>query len=197
MPAWAWALIAFGAATICGVLVLSVPVDVRFYVARPAERSAQFRLEWLWGAVGKSFSGRTGAKRTARPEPPERRTHPRRKRRGAMPGTGLIIGMLGALRRSARGIAVKRLKVNVVFGSPDAAETGLICALVFPVVAAAQPLLGKAEIEIQPDFDRERLEYEVDGWVRVSPLRIIVPFVAFGLRPSTLADLAEMRRAAA
>jgi hypothetical protein len=112
-----------------------------------------------------------------------------------MPDLGFVLGALGTARRMMRAVQIRRLHVRVVFGSADPAETGFAYAAALPLLAVLSSVVPNTDAAVEPDFGGARLEYEVDGWVRVVPIRAALPALWFMLRPSTIGSLARMRSA--
>lgn len=201
MPAWAWALVVIGAAAAAGLLLLSIPVDVRVRFARPGSDAGALRVAWLWGAVSRAVPlGRSETPQPQRHRPAGRPKAPQEKRvrspqrpgsgrRSRLPSLGFLARCLGLGLQLIKAVEVRRLRIRVAFGSALAEETGALCAVAYPVVGVLRGIVRKAEISIEPDFSAERFEYEVDGWVRLTPLRVLAPVLRFMLRPSNMSEI--------
>jgi hypothetical protein len=100
-----------------------------------------------------------------------------------------VRGFLGRLlllaRRLVRSIHVQYVEVDLEVGTGDPAETGLIFGVIAPSVALAT--FGfTPNIRIQPNFVENTLEGYARVAVRVYPIMLLPPLVAFVLSPATL-----------
>ena len=85
----------------------------------------------------------------------------------------------GAARRVVRAITVRRLQLQLIVASCDAAttaqDTGRICAVLYPSLTAIQSVvrIRKREVTVTPDYlaEQGRVTAEVTG--HVIPLRIL------------------------
>lgn len=197
MPAWGWALTALAAALVTLLLALSVPVDFRFRAMRPPRDDARMRVEWLWGLVGFSFAGSPRAVGRATPAKPEMPGGKKRRRRHALPEMAFVLSVLRLGRSLLRAVEVRRLRLQVTFGSEDPIETGLIYAAAVPVSAVLSSVSANTEVVARADFQTPRFEYDLDGWVRIWPLRALFTFALFAAKPSSIRNFARLRRVAA
>jgi len=98
-------------------------------------------------------------------------------------------GLLGNLARLLRGllraIRVQLLRIDLVIGLPDPAETGeavgLLWAAIFPLDA-----LIPLRATIVPSFSEEMLAGSAEGRLRIVPIKILPPLALFLLSPPAL-----------
>ncbi len=173
------------------LLLLAVPVDLEVRLEGIDPFQGQVGIGWLFGLVRFRIPI-PGAARPA-PEPETRsRDTPERGRTWGRGRNALAAlrpaefrGRVSRLVRDvARAVHVHRLRLLARIGLGDPADTGRLWALMGPLDALAR--VGNAEVRIEPDFVDPVLEFQVDGRVRLVPLRIIALGVAFLLSPPTI-----------
>lgn len=174
-----------GLVGLCLALVL-LPVRIRIRARstpRPWLRVDLRPLAGLapWIAIVDSARPRRPRAAAPSPEPPRpRRARPRRRSR-FRPTAGRLIRAAPALARGIlRVFRIERLHLDATFGLGDPADTGTAWGLVAPVLQAVRGVArGPLSVSLVPDFDRPRLEGEVDGVIRVMPARAIPAALRF------------------
>jgi hypothetical protein len=73
----------------------------------------------------------------------------------------------------------------VRLGLDDPADTGRLWGLLWPVVALAQALHG-AEVRLEPEFLEETVQFQAQGRVAASPLRLLAIAGGLALSPATV-----------
>jgi len=176
------------------VLLLAIPVDVVFYV----ERDAKFRLgatvRLLFGLVKKDI----GSKKR-RPEEGEalRKERPKGSIRplvAALMTRGFPQKLLRLMRDSLRAVRVRELKARVRIGLGDPAETGILFAVLAPTVLFVRSV-SSADVEVEPDFEEEKLEGYCRGDIRAIPIRFLRLLIPFFCSRTTLRAFRAMYRA--
>ena len=191
LVALAWAL---GLVLALILLVLCIPYVLSARASAGAEAgyafevrpiSARFPLKlgvqrpFGAGAVAKSKPAHPKVPKPKRDKPATRgrdRAHKRRntaKRisRGLRAFPRLLRRLLGAF-------TLDRLEVQGTLGLDDPADTGMLFGVVEPLNHI--PLGEKVDIALHPSFDGARLEGICALSIRVVPILLIWPFVAFG-----------------
>jgi len=172
------------------LLLLAVPVDLEVRLEGIDPFQGQVGIGWLFGLVRLRIPIPA-----ARPTPePETRPHevpeqPRARGRArnalaALRPAGFRGRVYRLVRDVVRAVHVQRLRLRVRLGLGDPADTGRLWALMGPLEALAR--MGNAEIRIEPDFLDPVLEFQVDGRVRIVPLRFVALAGAFLLSPPTI-----------
>jgi hypothetical protein len=168
--------------------LLAVPTDLRFHVASGAP--PRLRLEWLFGWFGRNL-----ARPASRPSPPRR--------------LGWLRALIDAwnadlqaramllLRRLSRALRVRELRVHARFGLSDPAETGRAWGVVAPLLAQAARSWPTVDLRVEPDFLEVGFAGEARGTLRVWPLRVLPPLVAFGASAPVRRALLRLRAARA
>jgi hypothetical protein len=173
------------------LLLLAVPVEleVRLQGIEPLE--GQVAIGWLFGLVRFRIpipgAARTEKEPETRPKELPERARPRSRSRNALAALrpAEFRGRLYRLIRDVvRAVNVRRLSLRVRLGLGDPADTGRLWALMGPLDALAR--MGNAEVRLEPDFVDPVLEFQLDGRVRLVPLRFIALAVAFVLSPPTI-----------
>ena len=97
----------------------------------------------------------------------------------------LLKAVLKAAGKLLKSLVIKRLAVNIVVGSDDAAQTaveyGAVCAVVYPVVSMIESslMVKRTEINVNADFDATSARGELYVDMRIRVLRVLV--IAAGL----------------
>ena len=102
--------------------------------------------------------------------------------------------LLLLITRLVRSVQVRDLDVEFQVGTGDPAEMGLLYGLIGPSVALAQSRFSP-NIRIEPNFVEETFEGHARGAVRVYPIKLIPPLIAFVLSPATFRGIRALRRA--
>lgn len=190
-------LAALGIAALLTLAVLAIPVAIVGVLKRDTEWQGRLRVYWLFGLV------RIRLRPTALRR---RRTTPhRRRRRSSRAGqrraqTGKLVRLLrspGFLRRLlrlfrdlVRATRPRRLRVRLVIGMSDPADTGYIAALLAPLRPLPTPPIGRepstVSIEISPDFSGPRLQGYSCASLRFTPVRMIGLCLGFALSPAVI-----------
>ena len=196
MSVWLWLLVGFGAAGVLFLLALTVPIDLRFRFANRERTESTVRVEWLFGLLGKNI---TGGRKEPRAPPPERKKRPKKKRKGpglrAVWRSGLIQRGFRVMWRLRRAVSVREFRVHAAVNAGDPAETGMTFALLGPVCGVLAAVPG-TDIDVVPDFgDDVGVRGELEGWVRVVPILVLLPFVLFALSPATWRGIWRLRKA--
>ena len=91
------------------------------------------------------------------------------------------------------------MDVDFRVGTGDPAEMGLLYGVIGPSVALAQsggfsPNI-RPNIRIEPNFVEETFEGHARGAVRIYPIKLIPPLIAFALSPDTFRGFRALRTA--
>lgn len=171
--------------------LLAIPVDVAFNVQREEKIAGRVTIGWLFGLVRIPLRPEEGVKARPAPAPkPARRT---RARRGLHVGAmlrsqGFLARLTRLLGRLWGGIHIRRLRLQVLLGLDDPADTGRLWGMVGPL-ALVVPVPAGADLAIQPEFSGAAFQIDGEGAVRILPIEIIATLLAFALSPVTLRAL--------
>lgn len=180
------------------LLLLAVPIRVRFRLDRVERVEGQVRIDWLFGLVRWVIGIPTATKaKSARKRP--RKTAQRRKARKPR-------NSLAPLRQSPFRRRVIRLAKDVLrathardvylrlrIGLGDPADTGRLWAILGPIAGIAANV-RKADLRLEPEFMDPVLELESHGEFRLIPLQFVYLASAFLLSPATLRALRTSSR---
>ena len=176
------------------VLLLSIPVDLAFFFERGEVSRSRMRIGWLFGLIGKELGG---AKSGREKKPEEMKAKKRRRSsRGPMAAfraRGFSGKILRFANRLVRSVQLRNVDVELQIGTGDPAETGLLFAAIGPSLAQASG--SSTNIRIEPNFVDETLEGHARGTIRVYPIRLIPPLIAFALSPATFRGVRALRKA--
>jgi hypothetical protein len=176
------------------VFLLSIPVDLAFFFERGEVTRSRLRIGWLFGLIGKDLGG---VKSGQEKKPEEMKA---KKGRGsirwpmaAFRARGFFGNILRFANRLVRSVEVRDVDVELHIGTGDPAETGLLFAVIGPSLAVASGSSHK--IRIEPNFVEETFEGHARGTVRVYPIRLIPPLIAFALSPATFRGIKALKMA--
>lgn len=186
-----------GALLLVSVVLLFVPVNLTFNLGVPGRVSPgpALQVRWLFGLVKRDFpqKGKPRAERGTEKRKKAGRRGPGLKRvlnalrtRG-LPGRGLTLA-----RRLLRQFRFRELDVHVRVGLGDPAETGMLCAAVWPALYPRS--VGRFNVLVEPEFLEPCFELAARGRASVVPARLVWPLTLFILSPSTLIALRRLIR---
>lgn len=180
---------ALAAAILLGlVLLLAVPVAVRFRFQRVEAFGGRITVRWLFGLVRFAIHIPDAAKPAhARPEP-----RSDTGKHGA--GRRILVVLRQAafrrrvyrlLRKIVAAAHFRRVSLRVRLGLGDPADTGRLWAFVGPLNATAGSLRN-VQMQVEPDFIDPCFELHLAGRMLVIPLQLLALAIAFALSPASL-----------
>jgi len=164
------------------IIVLLIPVDLIFNISKRDHKESGVRIGWLFGFIGKDIRARSK----------KAKVKVKKKKRSVKPflavvrTRGFLKHFVQFIRDIIRRIEIRNLHVNLNLGLADPADTGFLFAAVTPLlifVAVRKPII---DINIQPDFDQEKLSGYAKGELRVYPIKFIKPLLLFIFSLTTL-----------
>jgi hypothetical protein len=86
--------------------------------------------------------------------------------------------LAGALTKNT---SVKRLSGNVKVGLSDPAHTGMLVGFIYAGSGIAKAILPESEleIEIEPSFDKVRMDADIETELRLPLFKVVIPFILF------------------
>lgn len=204
MPAVTVLLILLAAVGAVVAAVLAAPFAFRFRMDLPGT-GWEIRVTWFWGTlpVYRSTPGkrRRKADRDKKRRDKRRRGSEKEKRRRVKNPKAFLREdfrrvLLSFAARLLRRIEVRTLKLRVLFGLYDPADTGMAYGWILPF-ALALGEISSARIRIEPRFDNEDPEIAVDGEgdIRLVPLRLLATLLGLFFRRDGWIILATVRGA--
>lgn len=172
------------------VAVLAIPVDIAFTLQREEKLQGRVTIDWLFGLVRIPVRREDNKARPTPPPQKARRTRVRRDLHGGamLRSKGFLARLLRLLRRLWGCIHIRRLRLHLLLGLDDPADTGQLWGVIGPL-ALLIPVPARAELVIQPEFTGAVLQIDGEGAVRILPIEIIATLFAFALSPVTLRAL--------
>jgi len=182
-----------GAATALTILLLAVPVNLVYALRKDEVWRGRLIVYWMFGLF--RVSVRPGRRKAARSS--KRR---RKRREMIVSGTkgvvrrrrmvlailrtrGLLRGLLHLLRDLLRSLKPRRLRVELVIGLEDPADTGRLAGVLAPLrLLFGRRTLGKesnVSIDVTPDFFGPRLQGYSCASVQFVPLKLIAIVIGF------------------
>ena len=167
------------------IILLIIPIDLIFNISKRDNIESRVRIGWLFGLIGKDISvGRKQAKVKGNKE--------KKKKRSVKPllavvrTRGFLKRLLRFIRDIIRRIEIRNTYVHLTLGLADPADTGFLFAAVTPLLKFAGVQKPSIDINIQPDFDQEKLWGYAKGDLRLYPIRFIKPLLLFIFSLTTL-----------
>lgn len=182
-----------GAVTALTILLLAVPVNLVYALRKDEVWRGRLIVYWMFGLF--RVSVRPGRRKAARSS--KRR---RKRREMIVSGTkgvvrrrhmvlailrtrGLLRGLLHLLRDLLRSLKPRRLRVELVIGLEDPADTGRLAGVLAPLrLLFGRRTLGKesnVSIDVTPDFFGPRLQGYSCASVQFVPLKLIAIVIGF------------------
>jgi len=191
-----WVVVALCSLTALTALLLCIPVDLDLQLEVYGKATLHLRFEWLFGRVRKAFRTGEGPKKPARPKPEKKKAG---KPRGAADTSrlfwrlvkvrGLAANIVRLPWRLLRCFSLRRLYLDFRAGLEDPADTALLLGPVC-LKAMSADLCTHHSIRIVPAFEGEPfLEGQGEIGIRLYPIRLVPPLLAFVFNPSTLKTL--------
>nr|QNO56535.1 hypothetical protein CNIFIPMI_00027 [Methanosarcinales archaeon ANME-1 ERB7] len=93
--------------------------------------------------------------------------------------------LVGAL---AKNTSIKRLRGKVKVGLSDPAHTGMLVGFLYAGSGIAKAVLPESEleIEIEPSFDKERMDADIETELRLPLFKVVIPLIRFFHRVRTI-----------
>lgn len=189
-------LVIIGVAVGLAVVLLALPLDVRFRFEGIEPFQGQVAIRGLFGLVRLRIGIPGASRRKLRP-----RTAAARERRPSRSRLDVLAALRQPeFRRRAyvlvadlfRAAHPQQLRVRIRLGLGDPADTGRLWALVGPLNALAQNLRN-TEIMIEPEFMEPVLRFQTQGRFLVIPLQFVGLAVRFALSPPAIQAWRIMR----
>ena len=93
--------------------------------------------------------------------------------------------LVGALTKNT---SVKRLRGKVKVGLSDPAQTGMLIGFLYAGSGIAKAVLPESEleIEIEPSFDKVRMDADIETELRLPLFKVVIPLILFFRRVRTI-----------
>ena len=166
------------------IILLCVPVDLVFNISKKDNIESRVRIGWLFGLIGKDIRSK---KKQAKVK-----VKVKKKKRSVKPllaivrTRGFLKRLLLFIKDIIRRIEIRNTYVHLTLGLADPADTGFLFAAVTPLLTFAGVQKPNIGINIQPDFDQEKLWGYAKGNLRLYPIRFIKPLLLFIFSLTTL-----------
>ncbi len=169
------------------IALLSVPVDLAFRVRRQTSFRGDLTVRWMFGLVEFPLTGRKRREKPAKPKVKKRGRAARLLPRllGALQSAQFRRRLLRFCRDIIAALRLRDFGLRLRLGFDDPADTGIAWAFVGPLVAFLEAREA-ANVDVGADFERETLEFDAGGKVRIVPAQLVSIGMAFTLSPVTL-----------
>lgn len=182
------------------LLLLAVPVTLKFQVAWPQTSGNDVEWGWAFGLV-RVRSGASHAVPTTpvddMPQLEDRHAEPSRPKSAAFVS---VIRLHDFRRRIFRFVCdlwrlvhKKNVRLHIRLGLGDPADTGQLWIVAGPL-AGLLATLQEPAISIEPQFGDAAFELDSAGTVRIIPLQFIYLSIALLLSPSIWRGVMQMRK---
>jgi len=91
--------------------------------------------------------------------------------------------LVGALTKNT---SVKRLRGNVKVGLSDPAQTGMLIGFLYAGSGIAKAVLPELELGIEPSFDKELMDADIETELRLPLFKVVIPLIRFFRRVRTI-----------
>ena len=78
-----------------------------------------------------------------------------------------------------KNTSVKRLRGKVKVGLSDPAHTGMLVGFLYAGSGIAKAVLPESELEIEPSFDKERMDADIETELRLPLFKVLIPLIRF------------------
>jgi hypothetical protein len=171
------------------LVVLAIPVDLNFSLSRTDSLEGNATLGWLFGLVQIPLNSGDENTKPAAPAAPKKPRSKRGRSRlhvGAkLRSQGFISRVFHLLRRLKACIHIRQLRLQLLLGLDDPADTGQLWGMLGPL-AMAVPVPAGANVSIQPKFNGAAFQVDGEGAIRILPIEILGTLLIFVLSPVTL-----------
>lgn len=167
-----WVLIALAGLVALIIIFLCIPVDILFRFERYETSRFNMYFGWLFGLVKKEL------------KQPEKKVDKKKKRHFSF-GLSKQLPVKGLVRQVKRFIidisglfSIRKIDVDMTAGFDDPADTGYLCAAVYPVLAFYSS--ENCNINFNASFEGKNvLQGYADGTLRFLPVRFVAPLMRF------------------
>lgn len=174
------------------IVVLAIPIELAFTLQREERLQTRVTLGWLFGLVKIPLSVEGEKADSAAPPAPKKPRHTQSRRKlhmGAMLlSQGFVARVIRLLRRLKASIHIRQLRLQILLGLDDPADTGQLWGIVGPL-ALTIPVPAGADVAIQPEFTGATFQVDGEGVIRIVPIEIIGTILVFTFSPVTIRAL--------
>ena len=78
-----------------------------------------------------------------------------------------------------KNTSVKRLRGKVKVGLSDPAQTGMLVGFLYAGSGIVKAVLPESELEIEPSFDKERMDADIETELRLPLFKVVIPLIRF------------------
>ena len=195
------ALLALSGLVALLLLLLAVPIRLKFHLEGSGAFKGQVAVHWLFGVVRVCIPlpGAVKSRPESRTKPQAAKPRTKRRKPGARSRSLALLRHAPFRQRASRfindlirAVHPRHFRLSMRLGLGDPADTGCLWALVGPLNAAAQNLRN-AHVQIEPEFMDTVFEFQADGQMRFVPLHLLFLAIAFALSPQAIRGWRSLR----
>ena len=190
-----WVVVALCILIALTALILSVPVGLGARVEVHGRLIAWFRVEWLFGRMGKTFRAGEGGSKAPGAAAKKKKTKKGGRGRRSGRATGrLAWDVVRTVGRLVRCIKIRALAVDFRADLGDPADTAMVVGAVSQVAMFAD-LWSPYSLRLLPVFEGEPLlDGEAELAVRLRPICTVPAVLGLVFAPSTLRAIVLVAR---
>jgi hypothetical protein len=158
------------------LLQLLLPVDLSFSLEKEETLTYRAELGLLFGLLSVDLT--RIAKKSAKQASPKRRKRTKPRFSSVFANEGSVTRFIRLMRNLLRSFQVRELTLHCRVGLGDPAHTGMLMGLFHPF------LLPGRDITLTADFQEAVFEGYCSAKVRLLPVRVIGPLLAFAVSES-------------
>jgi len=154
------------------LILLCIPVDILLRIERYEKIKFSIHFGWLFGLINKEL------------KQAERKSHKKEERKFSfdmlkeLPIKGLFKQIRRLLEDISGRFSIRKINMDVTAGFDDPADTGYLCAAVYPVLTFYSS--ENCNINFNASFEGKGiLQGYAEGALRLLPIRFIVPLLRF------------------
>ncbi|UCG55182.1 MAG: DUF2953 domain-containing protein [Dehalococcoidia bacterium] len=177
-----WLIIILVSLFIFFLLVFSIPLDLSLRLDTNGRISFQSKLVWFFGLLSKTIGKKEKKKKVKQRKVKDRKSGVNRAL-FFLRTKGLLKQVKVLIKDIFSSLNIRRLKVNLIIGLDNPADTGLLFAYIGPASVFFNPS-KKFSIRIEPSFDDEAiLKGYIHAVIRLIPIRVVIPLLKFIFSP--------------
>ena len=180
--------------------LLAIPIDLVYRLNWRGSLQGDVQLRWLFGLlrvripIEKTPSTQTTKETMAKPRRRKRRSGSKVKPLAAWRQRSFRQRITRFLHKLWQAIHKRDMRLHLLIGLDDPADTGQLWAIMGPVSAVCAQT-QTVQINIEPDFTESHLELNSSGDIRIIPLQLLALFLGLLLSPPFWYGMHQMRNA--
>jgi len=173
---WVILISVLGGMVILMIIALSVPIDATFSIDTSTNPRFQAKMCWLYGLVKWKLG--LSQYRVGKENKKKRLGVSQRTLLKIVTTRGFMEKTVGLVWSIFRRIRLKELKIDLNVGLDNPADTGILFALVGPVLPLVN-LPRQCHVNVEPSFQEATIDGKAILSFSIFPIALAVPFMKF------------------